>query len=361
MRGLWQQIESGAAWVWGRLWNGLLAPLDDASRFHWPDLLVFALLGCASVYWYRDRKLSLIGLLSRVFPKRVYAHPSAVLDYQIYFAHLLLQPLYLALRYPAEVFMISATSGWLMDTFGGRDASAVSTSHYVVFGVLLFVVRDFAAFVWHFTAHKTPLLWPFHKLHHSAEVLTPITLYREHPVYHSLNVLLKAVTMGPTIGLIGYLCVGRIDPLTSLVFVTGFDLFAFLGSHLRHSHLWLSYGPHLSRLFISPAQHQIHHSAELRHRDKNFGVTLAIWDGLFGSLYVPDERETFEFGVGDGRPQPHATLVRAYAVPFADAARVVAGSSEPAPAGETPKRRARRSRRPRAPRRRRPATRRARG
>ena len=356
-----QQIESGAGWVWGRLSGALLAPLDEASRFHWADLLVFVLLACVSVYWYRDRKLSLLEGLSRVFPKRVYAHPSAKVDYQIYFAHALLVPLYTAMRYPVEAFMISATSGWLMDAFGGRDASAVSAPHYVAFGLLLFLMRDFAAFIWHLAAHKSPVLWPFHKVHHSAEVMTPLTLYREHPVYNGLNGLVKAVMMGPTLGLIAYLCVGRMDPLTSLVFVTGFDLFAFLGSHLRHSHHWVSYGPHLSRIFISPAQHQIHHSVELRHRDKNFGVTLAIWDWLFRTLYVPAERESFEFGVGDGRPQPHPSILRAYTVPFAEVARVVAGRVEPKPAQEPQRRRSGTRLRPKAPRRKVPAKRRARG
>jgi len=59
-------------------------------------------------------------------------------------------------------------------------------------------------------------------------------------------------------------------------------LFNALGANLRHSHIWLSFGS-LERWFISPAQHQIHHSSAEADRDINFGTCLAIWDRLFGS------------------------------------------------------------------------------
>ena len=53
----------------------------------------------------------------------------------------------------------------------------------------------------------------------------------------------------------------------------------------------------LGYIFISPAQHQIHHSALPKHFGKNCGFALAIWDWAFGTLYVPKERETFPLGL----------------------------------------------------------------
>jgi sterol desaturase/sphingolipid hydroxylase (fatty acid hydroxylase superfamily) len=41
-------------------------------------------------------------------------------------------------------------------------------------------------------------------------------------------------------------------------------------ANFRHSELWISFGP-LNYLISSPAMHQIHHSLDERHRDKNFG------------------------------------------------------------------------------------------
>ena len=77
----------------------------------------------------------------------------------------------------------------------------------------------------------------------------------------------------------------------------------FLGTHvliaiysmirnLRHSHVWLDYGV-LGYLFISPAQQQISQSLSAHHLGKNCGFELAVWDGLFGTLYVPKQKEDF--------------------------------------------------------------------
>ena len=74
--------------------------------------------------------------------------------------------------------------------------------------------------------------------------------------------------------------------------------FYLVGYNLRHSHIWVAYPQWISHILISPAMHQIHHSAERRHFDKNLGYHLAIWDRLAGTLYIPEGRETFALGIG---------------------------------------------------------------
>ena len=63
-----------------------------------------------------------------------------------------------------------------------------------------------------------------------------------------------------------------------------------LWANLRHSHVWITYGRIMERLLISPAQHQIHHSKNKVHFDRNFGVVLAIWDGMFGTLELAGKK-----------------------------------------------------------------------
>jgi predicted lipoprotein len=70
-----------------------------------------------------------------------------------------------------------------------------------------------------------------------------------------------------------------------------------LGANLRHSHVWLSYGPRMERILLSPAQHQVHHSVDPRHYDRNYGTILSLWDWLGGSLYLTREREQLRFGL----------------------------------------------------------------
>nr|WP_305907128.1 creatininase family protein [Methylomarinum sp. Ch1-1]MDP4519854.1 creatininase family protein [Methylomarinum sp. Ch1-1] len=93
-------------------------------------------------------------------------------------------------------------------------------------------------------------------------------------------------------------------------------LFYLFGYNLRHSHIWLSYGPFFSKLLISPAQHQIHHSANPTHFDKNFGFIFAIWDALFRSLYIPKQREILLFGLGGHENKQFSSFWSLYLMPF---------------------------------------------
>ena len=61
-------------------------------------------------------------------------------------------------------------------------------------------------------------------------------------------------------------------------------LFLGLGANLRHSHVKLKYPSFLERIFISPYQHQIHHSRDPKHHNKNMGGKFALWDWFFGRL-----------------------------------------------------------------------------
>ena len=76
----------------------------------------------------------------------------------------------------------------------------------------------------------------------------------------------------------------------------GVVIFHSLGSNLRHSHIKIRYPKIIERIFISPGQHQIHHSTEKQHFDKNFGVAFAIWDLMFGSLAF-SENAQHKFGL----------------------------------------------------------------
>ena len=82
-------------------------------------------------------------------------------------------------------------------------------------------------------------------------------------------------------------------------------LFIHVYVHLQHSHVWISFRGVLGRIFVSPAHHQVHHSANPKHFNKNFGSCLALWDWMFGTLYVPGkEREPLTFGFA-GQPDAH--------------------------------------------------------
>jgi sterol desaturase/sphingolipid hydroxylase (fatty acid hydroxylase superfamily) len=76
-------------------------------------------------------------------------------------------------------------------------------------------------------------------------------------------------------------------PITELVGVNAHVVAANLtGANFHHAHIWISFGPMLERLFISPSQHHINHSRKPAHFNRNYGRILAIWDWMFGTLYI---------------------------------------------------------------------------
>ena len=101
----------------------------------------------------------------------------------------------------------------------------------------------------------------------------------------------------------------------------GVNLFSFIfnvaGANLRHSHIEIAYWPWLEKILISPAQHQLHHSIENKHFNKNYGAMLALWDWLFGSLHFSETGKKIRFGL---RPnEASATnILQIYLRPFID-------------------------------------------
>ena len=112
--------------------------------------------------------------------------------------------------------------------------------------------NDLTKFITHALMHKIPLLWEIHKTHHSARVLTPITIFRTHPLEGVIFVLRSALTQGIVIALFYYIYGNNITFVTIL----GANLMSFwfhlLGSNLRHSHIWINYWNWLEKIFISP-------------------------------------------------------------------------------------------------------------
>jgi sterol desaturase/sphingolipid hydroxylase (fatty acid hydroxylase superfamily) len=114
---------------------------------------------------------------------------------------------------------------------------------------------------------------------------------------------------------------------------TQVTFYSFLGVHallfvsnllgnLRHSPVWISYGPTWGRWLISPAHHQLHHSCDPTHIGCNRGFELAIWDRLYGTLYVPQaEPVQLTLGLGDGSEARYHNVGRMYLLPFVDVAR----------------------------------------
>jgi sterol desaturase/sphingolipid hydroxylase (fatty acid hydroxylase superfamily) len=186
--------------------------------------------------------------------------------------------------------------------------------------LMLFLAYELGYWVNHYLSHRVAFLWEFHKVHHSATVLTPLTVFRVHPVYMwiFLNILAAAAAIAS--GLANYLFGNTAYQYaisdTNILLV----VFIHAWGHLQHSQVWISFTGLAGRIFLSPAHHQVHHSTEPVHFNKNLGSVLAVWDWMFGTLYVPkQEREVASFGVEPNRPHAH-TIQGELLAPFYHAA-----------------------------------------
>ena len=165
---------------------------------------------------------------------------------------------------------------WTLSTIAGPTpvADHVNPLVAVPMAVAYVLLYDLGYWLAHFMMHRSPILWEFHKVHHSAEVLTPFTEYRQHPV----ELVLFPVFIG-----IGTGCVYAVAEHVFGMQAQGLSLFsinalmlAFMLTflHLRHSQLWIPARGWLGRIVQSPAHHQIHHSTDPKHFDKNLGLCL---------------------------------------------------------------------------------------
>ncbi len=291
-------------WLQQQVTVFLLSPLypvwkvinDGNARFFWVYLVTGVLL-TALIYW-RDREAAPTARM--LFHKDTWTSVSAQNDYFVVLASAVLRLSLLSWAF-LNYKIIAAWVAGVLVSLGVQGEVTDSTAVFLglCLTVSLFVVDDFNKFFGHWLMHRIPELWEFHKVHHSAEHLNFATAERIHPFETIFTTFISAISFGIVNGLfIGFFG----DNLTvATVFGANIFLVAFniCGGALRHSPVWMSWGPFWERYFISPAMHHIHHSEKVEHFDKNMGGALAIWDRMFGTHYSPKGREVESFGIGE--------------------------------------------------------------
>lgn len=288
------------------------------SPLYWPHLAAALALGALVVLLgrARGRPYTAASLRASV---RAWAHPSARVDYAYYFVNGVIYPLLVVPWLTDDGALRAGVSDAITELFGARSAGArVGPFTLLVLSAAIFVAFDFGRFAGHWLQHRVPVLWEFHKVHHSARSLTPITTFRMHPVDLAVMATSTSLSVAAMAGLILHLFPGdeSLWGELGLRVALGFFVFDLTGSTLRHTSVWLSYGPYLGRILVSPAQHQIHHSADPRHFGKNMGFVLAIWDWIAGTLHLTGDREELTYGAGEGDDDAYRSVLRLYGVPF---------------------------------------------
>ena len=86
--------------------------------------------------------------------------------------------------------------------------------------------------------------------------------------------------------------------------------------HLNHANVRIDWGP-LRYMLNSSRMHVWHHDVELHGRHgQNFAVIFSLWDWVFGTAYLPADREMpTRLGFAEQRHFPR-DLLRRFLYPF---------------------------------------------
>jgi sterol desaturase/sphingolipid hydroxylase (fatty acid hydroxylase superfamily) len=151
--------------------------------------------------------------------------------------------------------------------------------------LVFFIVLDFVQWFTHVLLHRFEWMWNFHKVHHSVEEMG----FAAHLRYHWMeNIFYKPLKT------LGVMILGGFEP--SQAFIVHFV--AITIGHLNHANLHLTYGP-LKYIFNNPVMHLWHHVYHLPNGRKhgiNFGISLSLWDYLFGTAEIPQDDAHIKLG-----------------------------------------------------------------
>ena len=216
------------------------------------------------------------------------------------------------------------------------DLEAINPmNNWPLWAVLLtgFLIRDHVQWWVHRLLHRSDWLWEFHKVHHSVQEMG----FAAHLRYHWMETVVYRTCEYIPLALLG---IGLYD-----FFII--HIFTLMVGHYNHSNIsvrpqvsgaifgfilglvaslnlldlavltdWLWWhkalltaglvtigyfgiGPFMKILFNSPEMHIWHHAYNLpedRQRGINFGLTLAIWDYIFGTAHIPYDGKNIRLG-----------------------------------------------------------------
>jgi sterol desaturase/sphingolipid hydroxylase (fatty acid hydroxylase superfamily) len=150
--------------------------------------------------------------------------------------------------------------------------------------LLFFVVLDFVQWFTHVLLHRYPVLWEFHKVHHSVKEMG----FAAHLRFHWMeNILYKPLKT------LGVMVLGGFEP--EQAYIVHFAAIAI--GHFNHANIKLTYGP-LKYIVNNPVMHLYHHAYTIPKGSHgvNFGISLSIWDYIFRTNYIPESGGQIELG-----------------------------------------------------------------
>lgn len=153
-------------------------------------------------------------------------------------------------------FFSNAAIDGLTTAFGAMPAASLSVFwSSIILTIVVFLAYDLGYWFDHYTSHAIPFFWEFHKVHHTAELLSPLTNARLHPFDTVKFANILALFMGTGEGIVHYLLGNSPQEFKFFDQNAIFLAFMYLLVHLQHTHLWIAFTGFWGHVIVSPAHH----------------------------------------------------------------------------------------------------------
>lgn len=149
--------------------------------------------------------------------------------------------------------------------------------------MLMLLMADFFRYWLHRAIHEwLPVLWRLHAVHHSPKKLYWINVGRFHPLEKALQYFFDALP---------FIIVGVSAEVLALYFV-----FYGINGFFQHCNIELRLG-YLNYVISGPELHRWHHSRKVQESNSNYGNNLIVWDIIFGTYFLPEDRLVGDLGL----------------------------------------------------------------
>ena len=191
-----------------------------------------------------------------------------------------------ALPYLLAITLVIALAGALKA--GGRTVDIFWPHNLPVVAqvAIMLLAADFMRYWLHRAFHRYPLMWRLHAVHHSPPQLYTINVGRFHPIEKSVQYAADTLPFAVL--------------AVSQEALAAYFVFYALNGFFQHSNCRVYLGP-LNYLVAGPELHRWHHSRRAREMNSNFGNNLIVWDTLFRTRFLPNDRDVETIGLRNRR------------------------------------------------------------
>jgi sterol desaturase/sphingolipid hydroxylase (fatty acid hydroxylase superfamily) len=262
---------------------------------------------------YRQKKrrgrVNLRALARAIASRKFLRHESFHADVKLFILSVVFMPAIIGGLVISTMTVSTAVNAALTSAFGPMTPNACcAVTVKIVSTIVLFLAYEIGYWVDHYLKHRVPFLWELHKLHHTADVLTPLTNFRNHPIDSVVFGYMLAAFIGGASGALAWFFGKDVETFSvdgkNILFIC----FLWTIGHLQHSEFWIPFRGFWGRLILSPAHHQIHHSDDPAHFNRNLGSVLAVWDWMAGTLEIPTEKNPrLSYGVNEDGVAHHSS------------------------------------------------------